>query len=265
VGEFSGRPIHPVSLQHADQVPADALGGRPADTLDPWLRRAIGAGRREFRLVPLWFGPSRALTHVIPGIADDLSRELGPLRLHCAPVLCPLPPGEPRLVEVLFDHLRATAAAQGIEPRRLILVDHGSPSPQVIAVRTWLAARLRDRLGPDAVLYEAVMERRPGPEYDFNGDLLETVLYRLAAADPVSPVILCMLFLSPGRHAGPAGDITAICHRVESAIDGFRVYPSPLVSTHPTLIPILADRLAGSTADTTVIAGGGRRVAQHPA
>jgi hypothetical protein len=226
-------------------VPADALDGRPADTLDPWLRRALAAGQREFRLVPLWFGPSRALSHVIPGIANNLNRELGPVRLYCTPVLCPLPPGEPRLVEILYDHLRATVAAQGIEPSRLILVDHGSPSPRVTAVRAWLAARLRERLAPDAVLYEAVMERRPGPEYDFNGDLLETVLHRLAATDPASPVILCMLFLSPGRHAGPAGDITAICARVESAIPGFRVYPTPLVGAHPSLIAILADRLTG--------------------
>lgn len=237
--------MHPVSLQHADQVPAGALGGRPADTLEPWLRRALAVGRRDFLLAPLWFGPSQALTRFIPRLIADLAMELGAFRLHCAPVLCPLPPGEPRLVEILFDHLRATAAVQGIKPRRLVLVDHGSPSPEVIAVRTWLAARLRERLGPNAVLYEAVMERRPGPEYDFNGDLLEGVLYRLAATDPACPVILCMLFLSPGRHAGPGGDITAICARVESAIPGFRVYPTPLVGAHPTLIPILADRLRG--------------------
>ena len=240
--------MHPVSLQHADKVPAEALGGCPADTLEPWLRRAIGAGRRDFLLVPLWFGPSRALTHVIPEIADRLSRELGPFRLQLSPVLCPLPPGEPRLVAILLDHLLATARAQGIAPDRLILVDHGSPSPGVIAVRSWLAARLRERLAPDAVLDEAVMERRPEPAYDFNGDLLETLLHRLAATDPTRPVILCQLFLSPGRHAGPAGDITHIRLRVESASPGFRVYPTPLVGAHPGLIEILAERVTSTLA-----------------
>ena len=134
----------------------------------------------------------------------------------------------------------------GLAPRRLVLVDHGSPIPAVTAVRTWLAARLRERLGPGVVLDEAVMERRPGPEYDFNGDLLESVLHRLAAADPASPVLLPLLFLSPGRHAGPGGDRSAICARVESAVPGFRVYPTALVGAHPGLIEILAGRMAAA-------------------
>ena len=241
-----GRPIQPVSLLHADQVPTHALGGQPADTLEPWLRRALAAGRRDFLLVPLWFGPSRALTHFIPELTAALRRTHGPFRLACTPALCPLPHGEPRLVEVLLGNIDATATAAAITPRRLVLVDHGSPIPSVTAVRTWLAARLRERLGPAAVLEEAVMERRPGPEYDFNGELLETVLHRLAAADPSAPVILPLLFLAPGRHAGPGGDLAAICGRVESAVPGFRVLPTPLVGAHPGLIDILAERIAAA-------------------
>ncbi|WP_295388933.1 sirohydrochlorin chelatase [uncultured Thiodictyon sp.] len=243
LGEHSDRPVYPVSLLHADAVPADALGGQRADTLEPWLRAALAAGRRDFLLVPLWFGPSRALTQFIPTLTAELTREYGPLRLHCARELCPLPDGEPRLVDILFDHLQATAAAQACHLRRLVLVDHGSPLPQVSAVRQWLAEQLRGRLGADTQLHEAVMERRPGSDYDFNGERLETVLHRLAAADPASPVLLPLLFLSPGRHAGPGGDIAAICARVESAVPGFRVYPTPVVGTHPALIEILAQRM----------------------
>jgi len=248
LGERSGRPVHPVSLQHADQVPPDALGGHGADTLEPWLRRALAAGRRDFLLIPLWFGPSRALTRFIPELTAQLRREQGPFELRCAPELCPLPDGEPRLTEVLLGNIERAAAALGLAPRRLVLVDHGSPIPAVTAVRTWLAARLRERLGPGAQLREAVMERRPGPDYDFNGDLLEGVLHRLAAADPTGPVILPLLFLSPGRHAGPGGDLGAICARVESAVPGFRVYPTALVGAHPGLIDLLAGRIAADAA-----------------
>ncbi len=246
LGERSGRPVQPVSLLHADQVPAGALGWQPADTLEPWLRRALSAGLRDFLLVPLWFGPSRALTQFIPELTVQLRREYGPFQLRCAPELCPLPRGESRLVDILLGHINTTATTQAIPPRRLVLVDHGSPSPQVTAVRTWLAARLRERLGPGGVLDEAVMERRPGPDYDFNGALLESVLYRLAAADSTSPVILPLLFLSPGRHAGPGGDLSAICARVEAAVPGFRVHPTGLVGAHSGLIDILAERIAGS-------------------
>ena len=240
----SGQRIHPVSLLHADQVPAAALNGQAADTLEPWLRGALTNGERDFRLVPLLFGPSRALTRYIPDLAAALSQEFGSFRLHVAPELCPLPAGEPRLTQVLLDHIRATAAAQGIAPRRVVLVDHGSPVPQVTAVRTWLAQRLRQRLGPGVVLDEAVMERRAGPDFDFNGDLIATVLHRLASTDPDTPVILAMLFLAPGRHAGPGGDIAAMCARAESAAPGFRVHPTPLVSAHPALIDILTERIA---------------------
>ena len=97
-----------------------------------------------------------------------------------------------------------------------------------------------------AGLTEAAMERRPGPEYDFNGDLLDLVLHRLAAADPITPVIVAMLFLAPGRHAGPGGDIAAICAAAQADCPGFQAHPTPLVGSHPALIEILADRLTGA-------------------
>ena len=244
LAERLDQPVHPVSLQHADKVPERALGGRPADTLEPFLRRALAEGERDFLALPLFFGPSRALSRFIPDTAAAFEPEFGPLRVRVAPELCPLPSGEPRLAGILADHVAATAGAAGVPTRRVVLVDHGSPMPQVTAVRRWLAGRLRERLGDDVLLEEAVMERRPGPDYDFNGDLLETVLDRLAESDPAGPVILVMLFLAPGRHAGAGGDIARITAAVEQAHPGFRVHTTPLVGAHPALIDILADRTA---------------------
>ncbi len=179
-------------------------------------------------------------------MATALGQDFGPFQLRLAPELCPLPVGEPRLTQILLDQIRATAAIRPEPLQRVLLVDHGSPIPQVTAVRTWLAARLREHLGPTVSLDEAVMERRPGADYDFNGNLVELALRRLAAADPRTPVILALLFLSPGRHAGPGGDIANICARVEQEVPGFRVHPTPLVGTHPGLLEILAERTAGA-------------------
>jgi len=257
-----GEPVHPVSLLHADKVPADALGGRAADTLEPYLRRALAEGARDFRVLPLLFGPSRALSQLIPETADALSAERGPFAIRVAPELCPLPQGESRLTTILLDHIQATAKAGGGEPRRVVLVDHGSPIPEVTAVRSWLATQLRARLGPGVTLVEAAMERRPGPAYDFNGDLLETALGRLAETDPHTPVILALLFLSPGRHAGSGGDIETICAAVEARIPGFRVLRTPLVAAHPALVEILADRHAAVDRDVTYGVGDPRRERQ---
>lgn len=242
LGARLGAPVHPVSLQHADKVPPRALEGVPAQTLEPFLRRALGAGEQEFLAVPLFFGPSHAHKHAIPETAAELASELGPFRLHVAPELCPLPPGESRLTEILADQVWHTAQVHGTSVRRVVLVDHGSPSPQVSAVRRWLAQDLRGRLGGAVELREAVMERRAGPDYDFNGPLLAEVLEDLAQADPGTPVILSLLFLAPGRHAGPQGDVSRICASAERTYGGLRILPAPLVGEHPDLIAILEDR-----------------------
>jgi sirohydrochlorin ferrochelatase len=242
LGERLGRKVQPVSLMHANRVPAEELGGRPADTFEPFLRREAAAGRRDLLVLPLFFGPSRALSELVPEKVAAVSRASGPVRLQMADVLCPLPGGEPRLSGILHDNLRRRAAGPGLACQRVVLVDHGSPIPQVTAVRSWLAGDLAGRLGPGVRLLEAVMERRTGAEYDFNGDLLEDLLHGLAAEDSRGPVLLAMLFLFAGRHAGPGGDVEQICRSVEREHPGFRVHQSPLISDHPAIIDILESR-----------------------
>jgi sirohydrochlorin ferrochelatase len=243
LAERVGEPIRPVSLLHADRVAAERLNGQPAEILAPTLRRLVSEGVRDLRLLPLFFGPSRALTQFVPEMAAEVAAECGPFRLEIAPELCPLPGGEPRLVEILADNLDAVARSAGIAPKRVVLVDHGSPIAEVTAVRRWLALGLAGRLGPDVRLEEAVMERRPGPEYDFNGPLLEDLLSRLAETDRETPILLSMLFLSAGRHAGSDGDIAQICVGIERRFPGMRIEVAPLVGSHPGLIEILASRL----------------------
>lgn len=249
LGERLGTEVQPVSLLHSDKVSPAALAGRPAETLEPFLRRRLAAGTRDFLAVPLFFGPSRALSRFIPETTVGLEPDLGPCHVQVAPALCPLPDGERRLADILADHVEATARAQAIRAQRVVLVDHGSPIPQVTAVRQWLAARLRERLGPEVELREAVMERRLGAEFDFNGPLLTDVLEDLAGSHPGGPVILAMLFLAPGRHAGQGGDIAQICAALEKAHLGFRVHPTALVGDHPGLISILADRASQAARD----------------
>lgn len=239
LGERIGVEVHPVSLLHANKVPADALGGRAADTLAPFLRRQVQAGVDRFLVLPLFFGRSGALTGFIPETVETLQAELGPFALDIAEVLCPMPEGESRLTRILCDQLAQAAERLGSDPRA-VLVDHGSPLPEVTAVRRWLAAEMRRTLG--VPIEEAVMERRAGPEYDFNGPLLETVLRRLAEQDPTRPVALAMLFLSAGRHAGAGGDVEQICRQVQADYPGLGVAIAPLVGSHPQILDLLEDR-----------------------
>jgi sirohydrochlorin ferrochelatase len=243
LGKRCGVDVAAVSLQHADRIPAEHLGGRAADTLPAFLRSKRAQGVEEFVLVPLFFGSSRALTRFIPDTVAEVIQETGAFRLEVGASLYPLPVGEPRLADLLCDQVCRTAASGGVQVQQVVLVDHGSPIPEVTAVRQALAEQMRERLGPDVHVQEAVMERRAGSEYDFNGVLLEGRLQAMAREQPRRTVILAMLFFSPGRHAGPEGDIEEICQRVMQAVPGFQVIPTPLVGEHEGLVDILADRL----------------------
>lgn len=247
LAERVGEPIAPVSLLHSDKVPAADLDGLPAATFATFVAHRLAAGIRDFLVVPLFFGPSRALTEAIPEQSAILRARYGPLRMEMAAPLCPLPRGEPRLVEILRDNLERAAAPLAPAAPRVVLVDHGSPIPEVTAVRHWLAGRLRATLGatlgPAATLVEAAMERRPGPAYDFNGERLDTALARLAAENGHRPIVMLPLFLAAGRHAGPGGDIDSIRGAVVERHPGLEMVVADLVGGHPQLIEILAARI----------------------
>ena len=239
LSQQTGREIHPVSLQHANKIAPEELEGVAADTFHAFMAQRLNQGERSFLVLPLFFGPSRALSSFIPDEINRLQAEFGEFELNQAPVICPLPEGEPDLAQILYDQLSSAIDSH----RRVILVDHGSPMPEVTAVRRYLADQLRGLLGPDVTLAEAVMERRKGSDYDFNGELLQQVLSRMAAEDDRSPIALSLLFISPGRHAGSGGDIEAICRRVTTQYPQLPIEIGGLVGEHEGLIPILQQRL----------------------
>jgi sirohydrochlorin ferrochelatase len=243
LSEHSGYLVHPVSLQHADKVNPEELGGSPAQVFEPFIRDHLDKGERHFIVLPLFFGQSRALTRFIPDHVEAFKKEHSDLELEIADTLCPLPAGEPRLTQILHECITGITSEIEFETAQVILVDHGSPLPEVTAVRHHLAEELRNLLGRTITLSEAVMERREGREYDFNGKLLEDLLREYAEQKPDQTIILSMLFLLPGRHAGYGGDIDAICHSVLQDYPQLKIYMTPLVGDHPGIIEILRSRL----------------------
>lgn len=236
----TGREIEPVSLLHSSAIDPAELDGRPAEILEPALRRRFAAGVREFVIVPLFFGPSAALTEYIPERVRAMAADLPGLTARLtAPVIDPTLPEDTRVAAILADQVRATVIARHLSRPWVILVDHGSPQPAVGAIRERVAADLRRLLGDEArVVLAASMERREGPQYDLNEPLLARALDQVAGEG-----IVALLFFSPGRHAGPGGDIAEICAAAERARPGLRAHLAPLVGEHPGLVEILADRL----------------------
>ncbi|RLK50510.1 sirohydrochlorin ferrochelatase [Alkalispirillum mobile] len=236
-----GRPVQPVSLLHSDRAPIAALGGVPARTLEPALQARAAAGIRRFRIVPLFFGPSRALTDYLPERVTKLSQQFPDLDVRVAPPLVDLERGhDPRVARILADFVESVRDGAGT---RVILVDHGSPVPAVAQVRDYVAGQLSIMLqGRVDRVVPASMERRPGTAYAFNEPLLATLLERPAFTS--GRVVIAMMFLQPGRHAGADGDVARICADAEARHPALRTVMAPLVGEHPLLLEILADRLA---------------------
>ncbi|MCU7848721.1 MAG: cobalamin biosynthesis protein CbiX [Candidatus Thiodiazotropha sp. (ex Lucinoma kastoroae)] len=241
LSHISGQNVSPVSLQHAHKIPAKKLDGRAARTLEPFLREMLAKGIRNYLAIPLFFGRSKALTSLIPDLVDSLASEFGPISFRLTDELYPLSTGEPRLAQILYDQI--DPILQQAEQQNVILVDHGSPLAAVTEARVRVAEDLRTLLPTEIDLQEAVMERRSGTQFDFNGELLEQVLERAALASINNPIVLSLLFLLPGRHAGSDGDIASICLDIEQRHPGLSIHTSQLVSDHPVLVDILYDRL----------------------
>ena len=247
LGDALGRKVVPVSLLHSNAVPADQLHGQAAELFADALASRLQAGEKDFLIVPLFFGPSGALTDFLPKQVAALKAKFPGLRIRVAPWLVDVgAANDERMAAILEENVRAKIAEVSSRPA-VILVDHGSPVRAVTAVRDHLARQLRSRLGPAVRdVLAASMERRPEPEYDFNEPLLERAFDR--PGFDAGPVIVAMLFLSPGRHAGPAGDIARICAAAQQRHPGLRIAMTDLVGRHPGLIPILVDRVRAGLA-----------------
>jgi sirohydrochlorin ferrochelatase len=242
----TGVTVQPVSLAHADQVDPARLGGIPAQTLLSACRDGWHRGITRYLVLPLFVGPSRALSREVPAQLARLHAEGLAIELQ---LLAPLaqPEDDAQLAMLLAEQLQPGLLAVTRRPT-VILVDHGSPAPEVSAVRDRLARGLRAQLADRCLeVRVAAMERRAGSTYDFAGPLLAGLLDTLAA-DPqtcTAPVLLSLLFLSPGRHAGPDGDVAQIARASRLAPS---IHISRPLGEHPALPRLLEGRLRAGLA-----------------
>ena len=156
--------------------------------------------------------------------------------------------GEDGVARALRDGVLATLASAGVplHAAAVALCDHGSPVPAVGVVRGHLAAQLRALLpAPPRAFSEASMEKREGPAFAFNDPLLEVLLRAPPFDDGV--VVVALAFLSPGKHAGPGGDLVGIAEAAERdaarAGRALRVLFTPLLGASEAVAEVLRDRL----------------------
>lgn len=194
--------------------------------------------------------------------------------------------GVAALATALADRVMEALAADGstvASPIRVLLCEHGSPSRDVHAVRPVLARALHRTLQARGVVLSpaassggiellpvtgCAMERRPGDAFAFSEPMLESALPAAVAAaaaftpsscgPPVS-VVVSLMFLLPGKHAGAGGDVAEIAttalgvdpplgpgdtHR--AALRDRGVLVTDVIGEHPAVLDLLWRRLQWS-------------------
>ena len=232
-------PVEAVSLLHSHKIAADELNGIPATIVKRRLRECLAAGQHDFIILPLFLGPSLAITDYLPQVVDELSGEYPELNVRIASVLAgdDLDIPDPRLAQILADQIRVLGPSPST---KVALVDHGTPIIEVNRVRNAVGRQLSSELDVSAVL-PCSMERREGEAYAFNDPLLENIgeINDFAGGR----LILAMFFLLPGRHAGEGGDVAEICDGLVAGGAFKQIQNTPLLGEHPMLLEILEDRL----------------------
>ncbi len=251
LGRRVGVQVHAVSWKHSDRIPAADLDGTPAWTLRAFVRAMAALGQREFVFVPFFVSAQGAIGSALRQDLEELQRELLPTAAvtpsgsgtEALPFAFTFTEGlsaHGTLGRILIDRIRATLTTRRLVQPPIVVVDHGGPSARSAAVRNRLADHVRTELaGEIGAVTAASMEGEHPP-------LLAEVLRTPGIAG--GDVIVAMLFLAPGRHAGPDGDIAQICAAATAENAATRPHLTELIGTHPAALDALAAALHPSLA-----------------
>lgn len=229
LSDQTGASVHALSWKHSDRVPAASLDGKPGETLAPFVRRHAAAGERSFLFVPFFISPQGAIGSALRRDLELLQTDTGGFDFNFTTGLS----DSGALATIIAERVREVSPATTPDAP-IVLVDHGGPSSA--------SAGLRDRLAAEA----AALLSRPVHPCSMEGGhppLLADLLSAPGFAN--RDVIVAQLFLSPGRHAGPGGDIEEIC-RASAA----RCHRTALVGDHPRAAAILSAAIRRALSST---------------
>lgn len=236
VGARAGFPVSAVSWRHSDRIAPGALADGPAWTLEPWIRAQVAAGEREFVVIPFFISPQGAIGSSLRGDLDALRAAAGGFDYAFTDGLA----DGSVLAGIVADNVREAA---GAGRPAVIVVDHGGPSPESAAVRDRVAGGVREILGGAfGPVAAASMESPEGGQFSFNRPLLQEAL--AAPGFSSGDVVIAPLFLSPGRHAGPAGDLARIAEAATMRSPLLRCRFARLAGSHPAAAAFLAEALS---------------------
>jgi hypothetical protein len=239
ISRIAGVAVDAVSWKHSDRIDPAQLGGRRAWTVARWIDAQAAAGEREFTFIPFFISPQGAIGSLLRSDLDAAGDLVGGIEYSFTAGLS----DGPALAKIVAERVRGAAA--GLRRPPVIVVDHGGPSPASAEVRDRVADEVREILGRDVgPVAAASMESPDGPGFAFNRPLLADAL--AAPGFNGGDVVVAPLFLSPGRHAGPDGDLARIAREAQARFPQLRCHFAELVGTHPAAAGFLAGALANA-------------------
>ena len=245
----TGHSVRPFGLMHSHKVAPSELGGLPGQSMQEFLASERAEEVDAIRALPFFLGPSLAITDWLPENLGLWKEKTDSRKFRILPPL--YQSADDRLAQAMSELCQQAMKNAGFHNPYVAMVDHGTPLPEVNQVREEVGGKVEEFLGGSVGGFSTcAMERRPGPEYDFNDPLLEDLLAEWFA-NGVREVVLSQFFLLPGRHAGPGGDLAQIC---QPLIDqGMKIIRAENLGKHPLIIDILRDRIADDLSDRGVL------------
>ena len=239
VAANSGVKVHAVSWKHSDRISADALDGTAAWCLPAFIGAMRALGHQSFLFIPFFLSAQGAVGSALRRDLENLQVAAGTDRFEFGFTEGLAAHGV--IPAIVADRIRATKAELKLVCPPVIVVDHGGPSPTSGSLRDTIAAAVRTLLGSEiSALTAASME---GEDHPHNLPLLADQLAQPGFNH--GDVDVAPLFLSPGRHAGPGGDLAEIATAAEDHVAGtaLRCHFTALVGHHPLALEALTRAL----------------------
>lgn len=245
-----GVRVEAVSWKHSDRSDAGATAHASRIwTLAPFVTAQLAAGEREFVFVPFFISAQGAIGSALRRDLEDLQRNSSGFSFTFSDGLA----ARGVIAGIVADNIRETIARHALHRPSIIVVDHGGPARASAILRDQLTAEVRQELGEMA---HAVMAASlEGGDHAHNRPLLEDLLHSPEHAR--GDVVIAPLFLAPGRHAGPRGDLANIADAAAARSAGaLRCRFTSLIGLHPRVVAALGaglqDTLAQLPAQTFV-------------
>ena len=240
-------PVEAVSLLHSHKIDKINLGGEPAMIIRRRLKLAIANKERRFICLPLFLGPSLAITDYLRKLIHEFVGIYPEIDVRVAPPLAGWNVDMPdiRLVEILKEHVIRELDKNTLKgPIKVALLDHGSPIEKLAVLRNCVADKLRYEFNKKGVeIIACSMERREGEQFAFNDPLLETIDLSQDGNRKLGSLVVAMFFLMPGRHAGKGGDVDRILEDLVQRGNINDYKKSALIGEHPLIYSILEERV----------------------